>query len=133
MCPAVYDHAMGNNIIRFKGLEIFDDTGTNLVASSDNGANYDGMPVKVSHLNSGAQTFLYGIDPPINGIARMADFDDLSAGETTVNWHSYAHINRGLWQNILDTDYDSDISLYMNSANHLNSSSIIQSLSLIHI
>ena len=127
MCPAVYDHVMANTQLRFKGLEIFDDTGTNLVASSDNGAGYDGMPVKITHLNSGSQTFLYGIDPPHNGISRMADFDDLSAGETTVNWAGYSHFTKLKWEQILDTDYDSDISLNMNSANHLIYNQRIQS------
>jgi len=119
MTPVFYDHDMVNTTILLKGLEIFDDTGTNLVASSDNGAGYDGMPIKES--SSGK---IYDLDG--NG---AADFDDLSAGETTVNWsnNTSAYLSTAKYEKLLDTDYDSNISTQINHANHTSTSSSIRS------
>tara|TARA_R100000655_G_scaffold18302_1_gene38568 strand:- start:322 stop:1770 length:1449 start_codon:yes stop_codon:yes gene_type:complete len=117
MNPVFYDHDMVNTTILLKGLEIFDDTGTNLVASSDNGDGYDGMTIKTSSGNN-----LYDLDG--NG---AADFDDLSAGETTVNWMPSGQFNRILYERFLDTDYDGNISTKINHANHTTTSSSIRS------
>ena len=119
MTPVFYDHEMNDTTILLKGLEIFDDTGTNLVAATDNDGGqgtYNGMPIKES---SGK---LYDLDTTTG----FADFDDLSAGETTVNWS-----NDGLsileYERVLDTDYDGTISAGMNHANHTSNISSIRS------
>ena len=121
MTPVFYDHEMNDTSWYPKGLEIFDDTGTNLVASngSTNDGTYDGMTIKTSSSQQ-----LYDLDG--NG---AADFDDLSAGETTINWSVIG--NQGFtpveYEQLFDTDYDGTIICKMNHANHTTTSSSIRS------
>ena len=59
----------------------------------------------------------------------VADFDDLAAGETTVNWTKKDNgwLQTNQYEQLLDTDYDGNIHVKINHANHTISTSIIRS------
>ena len=122
MTPVFYDHVMVNTQMHLKGLEIFDDTGTNLVASSGStgGGTYDGMTIKESSAGK-----LYELAYP----GGVADFDDLAAGETTVNWTQKDSnwLDTISYERFLDTDYDGNIQVFINHANHTLSTTSIRS------
>ena len=122
MTPVFYDHEMTQSSVMLKGLEIFDDTGTNLVASSGhtNMGTYNGMTIKYS-----SGTLMYDLDKATG----LADFDDLSAGETTVNWSvaGQSGLHGMNYEKLFDTDYDGTITAGLNHANHTTNYSSIRS------
>ena len=124
MTPVFYDHVMSDTQLRLKGLEIFDDTGTNLVAATDNDSGqgtYNGsMTIKESSNGK-----LYELAYP----GGVADFDDLAAGETTVNWAKKdgGWLQTDQYERLLDTDFDDNIQVKINHANHTISTSTIRS------
>ena len=84
---------------RIHNLQIFDDNGTNLVASTGNGADYDGLTY-----------YAYGSDNDNIGDLRdndaITDFDDITAPGFGYNstWDNYPNVYRLKF--LFDTDHD---------------------------
>lgn len=104
-------HSVNNQLYH---IQVIDDTGTNLVASSGNGSAYDGL----TYYASGDLNELY---------TPKRDFDDITAPGFTYNGISPGFASQNVLERFFDTDYDSaanlktlyygQSSLYGNAAN----------------
>tara|TARA_Y100001973_G_scaffold85649_1_gene127843 strand:+ start:14784 stop:16328 length:1545 start_codon:yes stop_codon:yes gene_type:complete len=93
----------GSNVVnRWVGIEIFDDTGTNLVASNGQGADYDGLPAyfpDTDYTLFPVLTFAHDLDHPRSP---YYDFDDMPAGSFAAR--GGAVFTKENFEHLFDTD-----------------------------
>ena len=100
--PIVYtDHLVKHDYVQLYGLEVIDDTGTNIVASLGRGGDYDGLPLNTD----------YGLlDWDTNPIhSSNKDFDDIS-GSSGVQLNLISNgITYSNYEKLVDTSYDASV------------------------